>query len=103
MSKLLVLIVSMLLVSASCGGDDDPVDAGMTADAGDSVDAPASDGGAMLDFLEMCDPLDDQCGDGLQCFMFNMRGPHCTHSCTFDTDCEAPSPGCNNMGVCRVP
>ena len=49
-------------------------------------------------------PLGDNaaCSSGL-CFEFNSKGPHCTHACTLDTDCEAPSPGCSGMGVCKAP
>lgn len=54
-------------------------------------------------FMETCNPADDQCADDLQCFSFNNKGPLCTHTCTDDVDCEAPSTGCNNMGVCKAP
>ena len=66
------------------------------ADAGQS---------SVLPFLAECDPSNDLCdsSEGLQCFSFNNKGPHCTHECSAPTDCEAPSPGCNGMGVCKVP
>jgi hypothetical protein len=58
-------------------------------------------GAGTLGFMEAC-ATDEQCTTGL-CYPFNARGPHCSHPCTVDGDCEAPSPGCNGMGVCKVP
>jgi hypothetical protein len=70
-------------------------------DSGD--DAADVDAGAPLPFMSECVlGMDDACETGL-CFDFNTKGPHCTHECTVDTDCEAPSPGCNGMGVCKAP
>ena len=68
-----------------CAGDASPPPSG--ADASVGPDA------ALLPFMAEC-PLGDNaaCSSGL-CFEFNSKGPHCTHACTLDTDCEAPSPG----------
>ena len=54
-------------------------------------------------FMEECAPLSDDCAEGLVCFEFNSKGPHCTHSCETSSDCEEPSTGCNNKGVCKAP
>ena len=63
---------------------------------------PTSDGEA-IGYMEACTVgMDELCETGL-CFDFNTKGPHCTHACTVDTDCEAPSTGCNGMGVCKAP
>jgi hypothetical protein len=58
-------------------------------------------GTAALGYMEACTD-NAQCMSNL-CFNFNSKGPHCTHECTTATDCEEPSPGCNGMGVCKVP
>ncbi len=58
-------------------------------------------GGGLLPFLSEC-ATDDECDTGL-CHPFNAKGPHCSHPCELDTDCEPPSTGCNGMGICKVP
>jgi hypothetical protein len=93
----LVFALSVALSAAACSssgsGDDD---------SGDDT-AAAADAGTPLPFMSECVlGMDDQCDTGL-CFDFNTKGPHCTHECTVDTDCEDPSPGCNGMGVCKAP
>jgi hypothetical protein len=45
---------------------------------------------------------DAQCSSGI-CFDYKVRGTFCTKKCTTNSDCPAPSPGCNGMGVCRMP
>ena len=108
------IVFASSLALVGCGseegddsGDDAPApDAGVVqVDAAAQVDAGAAstDAAPGLGFMEMCDPADDACGADLVCFNFNSRGPHCTHSCTVDADCEEPSRGCNNMGVCKAP
>lgn len=67
------------------------------ANAGPLVDAS----GELLPFMSECTE-NSQCETNL-CFQFNSKGPHCTHECTTADDCEAPSPGCNNKGVCKAP
>ncbi|WP_394849278.1 hypothetical protein LZC95_17755 [Pendulispora brunnea] len=69
-------------------------DGGLETDAGHEA-------GAKLPFLQPCD-VNEQCETGL-CFPFNAKGPHCSKSCKSDGDCPVPSPGCNNMHVCKVP
>jgi hypothetical protein len=74
----------------------------MTAPDGgaDSGTDAAGDGG-LLPFMSPC-TTNEMCDTNL-CFNFPSRGPHCTKTCTSDTDCPAPSPGCNPQGVCRAP
>jgi hypothetical protein len=43
-----------------------------------------------------------QCASDL-CFDFKVRGTFCSQICTVNADCPLPSPGCNGMGVCRMP
>lgn len=71
--------------------------------AGSADAAGANPDGGGLGFMDACDPADDRCAADLVCFQFNSRGPHCTHECMRDEDCEAPSRGCNNMGLCKAP
>jgi hypothetical protein len=61
------------------------------------LDAPPG----ALPFLAECGE-DEDCASGL-CFNFNAKGLHCTHACQAAADCEAPSPGCSGMGVCKTP
>jgi hypothetical protein len=100
LSRLLSLLAVLgLFAFGACTTEDDPgpgtPDAAATADAGNDTD------GGLLPFMSMCVENED-CESGL-CYSFNAAGPHCTHSCTLDTDCEDPSPGCNGMGVCKRP
>ena len=66
--------------------------------------APSADGGK-LPFLSQCSS-NNQCEGGV-CGNFPAKGAmFCSRPCTVATaaaDCPAPSPGCNNMGICRVP
>ncbi len=77
-----------------------PRGAGVLVEAGPDVDAETAAPGAKLGFLASCSSNAD-CESNL-CFSFNAYGPHCSHSCSKITDCEAPSPGCSNMGVCKL-
>jgi hypothetical protein len=54
-----------------------------------------------LPFMAPCDS-NPQCASGI-CYDFVVKGYFCTTMCTADTDCPAPSPGCNGMGFCRAP
>jgi hypothetical protein len=58
---------------------------------------------AGLQFMSPCDPTNDQCPPGTSCDSFPAKGPHCSKGCKGNADCPAPSPGCNMMGVCKVP
>jgi hypothetical protein len=70
-------------------------------DAGIVADAPADAASdAPAGITQPCMTTAD-CAAGLECYPFNARGPRCTHPCKVDTDCEAPSPGCSMMGVCK--
>jgi hypothetical protein len=74
------------------------LDAACSEDAsGGAVDA----GPGGLPFLASC-TTHEECATGL-CFNFNARGLRCTHACQSSADCEEPSPGCNNMRVCKAP
>jgi len=111
---------------AACGGDDDDTTADATvtgidasdvdasgdeSDASDldgsAVDASDHDGSGVLGFMDECDPDNDLCDSTqvpeLFCYNYPNRGPHCTHVCSIDEECDEPSPGCNNNGVCRAP
>ncbi len=71
----------------------------------DPAPSPDAGPGGSIGYLQPCAIADDLCDTSmdLSCFAFNMKGPHCTHSCAGDDNCEAPSPGCSGMGVCKVP
>ena len=73
-------------------------------DSGPDADEPdASVSDVVPTFMEPCVVNGTSCEEPYFCFVYNMRGPHCTKECTLDTECEAPSSGCNNMGVCKAP
>lgn len=101
-----VVLALPLLLGIACS-DDDP--APPSADAAAALDAdpnqPDAMPGAAIGYLQPCDTALDLCDQtmNLQCFPFNNKGPHCTHSCAVDGDCEAPSTGCSGMNVCKVP
>lgn len=103
-----VFLAIPLLFGIACGDDAEAprVDAAPAADA--DPNQPDAMPGAAIGYLQPCDVSDDQCDStmNLTCFAFNNKGPHCTHTCVqdqADDDCEAPSPGCSGMGVCKVP
>jgi hypothetical protein len=89
-----LLAVAAACLLCACGAEDSgPGDDEASPDAGTEP----------LPFMSECTlGEDEQCETGL-CYNFNMKGPHCTHACEVDADCEAPSPGCNGMGVCKAP
>lgn len=76
-----------------------PRGAGILVEAGPDVEAGAAETGK-AGFLQPCVNNTD-CTTNL-CFSFNAYGQHCSHPCTKDIDCEAPSPGCSNKGVCKL-
>jgi hypothetical protein len=79
-------------------------EAGSEAGEGDGAsDADAADGGLM--FMSPCSTAagSPQCPVGTSCDDFPAKGPHCSKPCKVATDCPAPSPGCNMMGVCKAP
>ena len=96
-----LLVVALITAGLSLGcpsGGLDPPDGGLY-DAGSRT------------FLETCeDATDCQPGPGADagiCNFYQARNELlCTRACTTGTapaDCPSPSPGCNNMGVCRAP
>jgi len=90
-----IIAVALSFGAIACGIEDD-------GDTTPRPDASVS-GSGTIPFMASCHPADDQCLDHLVCFEFNRKGPHCTHACTDDDQCEAPSPGCNGKGVCKAP
>jgi hypothetical protein len=84
-----------LLAVAACS-EDKKMYVAPDADPGAPDAGPAA-------YLEPCVLQPDNCDAPEMCFMFNNKGPHCTHTCSVATDCAAPSPGCSGMGVCKVP
>lgn len=90
--SLLVGLVWTLHVLVGCGQSTAPVDAS-TIDS-----TPGS-----LGFLEVCDPVNDECAEPMLCFNYNARGPLCTFACTVAEDCPEPSTGCSMRGVCTPP
>ncbi len=102
MKAVLLIVILGLAVGVGCGGGDDapPVDATPTADASfGALDAAGTCGATPL--YQACTGNDD-CSSCL-CHSYNAAGLLCSKSCMRDEDCEAPSPGCNNMGVCKRP
>lgn len=77
-----------------------PSGAGILVEAGPDADAEAAAEGGTAGFLMNCSDNVD-CTSNL-CFAFNAYGPHCSKACTKTTDCPPPSPGCSNMGVCKL-
>jgi hypothetical protein len=90
----IVALMSLLLLPLACGSDPDPIET-------EGPDAGAIEGEPT--FMEPCDIANDACEEPYFCFHYNMNGPHCTKECTLDEQCEAPSRGCNMMGVCKSP
>lgn len=88
--------VVVLLAVGACGGEKDDTS------SPDAMPAVTPDSGTAAGaFMSECQENTD-CDTNL-CFHYNAKGPHCTHECERDEDCEEPSPGCNNKGVCKAP
>lgn len=85
----------------ACGGDDDVA----VSDFDAAPDPRCPSGADPIAFMCPCDLADDNCdiAGGDYCFMFNEKGPHCTHACEGAEDCPEPSNECNGMGVCKAP
>lgn len=60
---------------------------------------PLADQGA---YLGSCETSSD-CAAGLYCYGFKKLGPHCTKTCSTDSDCPAPSRGCTERHQCGMP
>jgi len=69
--------------------------------AGGSGAVGGTGGAALLGFMETC-KNDADCESG-NCHTYNAKGQKCTISCQTNSDCPLPSPGCNNMKVCKAP
>jgi hypothetical protein len=91
--------------ACSCDLDASPYlpEAGVEASARDG--ATEGGGGGGLVFMSACSLAagSPQCPAGTSCDDFPAKGPHCSKPCKVATDCPAPSPGCNMMGVCKAP
>lgn len=72
---------------------------GTSGGTGGSQNLTTSSG--KLGFLETC-TVDEDCESGI-CHVYTAKGPKCTLPCQTASDCPPPSPGCNNMGVCKAP
>jgi hypothetical protein len=101
LARRLLLLAQMRLAAVACAAITALWAACAVESAPRDRDPDASD--ELIPFMAEC-PLGqhDRCETGL-CFDFNMKGPHCTHECETDDDCEEPSTGCNGMGVCKAP
>ena len=94
MKKVLVVLGTILCLGLSggltgCSGDD----------GGGADDVCTNDSATVANFSEACTD-DSQCECNL-CFTYGNGDLRCTKTCTVDADCEAPSPGCSGMGVCK--
>lgn len=91
--------------SCNCDLEESPYlpEAGVEGSAGDGATDAGGDGG--LVFMSACSMSagSPQCPPGTSCDDFPAKGPHCSKPCKEATDCPAPSPGCNMMGVCKAP
>ena len=89
----------------NCSGDVPPGVVDLEAGAPSRDGAASDDGGdgasAKLPFMSPCEK-DEQCETGL-CFVFNAKGPRCSKGCQVDSECPAPSTGCNLQGICKSP
>jgi hypothetical protein len=83
------LALTLIAFTAGVGCGDDGSDDGEPQETGNAA------------YMESC--ADEGCQEGLVCFNFNAKGKICTDTCAGDDACEAPSTGCNNMGVCKAP
>jgi len=73
-------------------------------EASSEVDASDSGSGALV-FLSSCSTAAGAppCPPGTSCDDFPAKGQFCSKPCKVATDCPAPSPGCNMMGICKAP
>jgi hypothetical protein len=97
MSFLRRVMVCAALALGACAAQDD----GPSVPAADASMATLDAGAGQLPFMAEC-ASNEQCQTG-NCYPFGMKGPHCTKPCTSAADCPAPSPGCNNKGLCKAP
>src|SRR5687767_4140489 len=113
--RALIILLAVAAAAPACSSSDDDGDGDGgdgdgdgngdgDVDGGPDADASAACQGSPLGFMCPCDLADDQCDEANDdtCYNFNAKGAHCTRSCEGPQDCPEPSPGCNNMGVCKV-
>jgi len=87
-----------------CGLDGSPyLPVAPDASPDEGTDGEEGDGG--LQFMSACSvaPGAPPCPPGTTCFDFPAKGDHCSKTCTKDSDCPPPSPGCNMQGECKAP
>jgi hypothetical protein len=82
-----------------CDGTTPGLDA--SVDASEAAADAASEASSKVAFMGVC-AKDEDCETG-QCHDFAAKGSFCSHACKAPTDCEPPSGGCNNQGVCKAP
>jgi hypothetical protein len=75
---------------------------GATGGTGGQEGGAAAIDAGFGNYLGGCNKAED-CPDGGTCFQFGTKGMICTHTCTGNEQCAAPSPKCNPKGVCAVP
>lgn len=90
--------------ACDCSGTIPALSSGATTGSGAGASG-GSDGGSggapSKAYLEEC-TTNEECVTEL-CYPFMAKGPHCSQPCGGDGDCPPPSPGCNMMGICKVP
>lgn len=75
--------------------------AGQGGSGGGASTGGAGGSGSLLPFMAEC-TMSSQCATML-CFQYNTGPMLCSKQCANDGECPAPSPGCNNMGICKKP
>lgn len=88
-------------LASGSGGSGSGSSASGGGGSGGAGGASVTTSSAKLGFMETC-VNDEDCESGM-CHVYNAKGPKCTLPCTSAADCPPPSPGCNNMGVCKAP
>lgn len=87
--------------SSSSSSSSGTAGAGGAGGAGGAAGAGGQGGGSLLPFMSPC-TASSQC-ESMICHEFNIGVSLCTKKCANDNDCPLPSPGCNNMGLCKRP
>lgn len=118
----LALVGSAWMLGACSGedGDDAGSSSGATSSSGGSSSSSGSSSGtssssssssgdaasANVAFAGACEAPGAQsnCAEGLTCRDYPNKGKSlCTHPCSGDADCEAPSGKCGGQGFCAFP
>jgi hypothetical protein len=97
-----IVVLSFVATLAACdAGKSSGPDAAVVIDSpAGTVDAPA---GVAPKYMASCSLTGTACEMPYKCYNFNSKGPHCSKTCSAAGDCPAPSTGCSNMGICKVP